>query len=84
MKRQTVIIIMKTIEAITEAANLTGVNKVVAENLLEIPNKGKGASKTIIGANTKATTDNSIPPMEAITIIIMVIIEVEVRQLSRP
>ena len=79
MKRPTTIIIMKTIEAITEAANPIGVNKAAAENLIEVPNKGEWASKTIIGANTKATTDNSIPCMEAITIIItMVIIKVEV------
>ena len=70
---------MKTIEAITEAANPTGVNKMAAENFTEVPNKGEGASKIIIGANTKATMDNSIPPTEAITIIIItVIIEVEV------
>ena len=61
---------MKTIEAITEAANPTGVNKVVAKTLQKFP---------IIGGNTMATVDNSIPPMEAITIIIItVIIEVEV------
>ena len=51
----------------------------MAENLIEVPNKGEGASKTIIGANTKATVDISTPPTEAITIIIiMVIIEAEV------
>ena len=79
MKRQTTIIIMKIIEAITEAANPTGVNKVAAENLIEVLNKGEGDSKTIIGANTKATADNLTPPTEAITItIITVIIEAEV------
>ena len=79
MKRQTTIIIMNTIEAITEATIPTGVNKVVAKNLIEVPNKGEGASKIIIGGNTKATMDNSIPPTEAITIIIItVIIKAEV------
>ena len=61
---------MGIIEVITEAANHSAVNKAVAENLLEVPNKGEGASKTIIGANTKATMDNSTPPTEAITVII--------------
>ena len=74
MKRQTTIIIMRIIQVIIEAANPTGVNKAVAENLTEVPNKGEGDSKTIIGANTKATTDNSMPPMEAITIIIITVI----------
>ena len=60
---------MRIIEAITEAANPTGVNKVVAENLIEVLNQGEGDSKTIIGANTNATADNLTPPMEAITII---------------
>ena len=79
MKRQTTIIIMRTIEVITEAANPTGVNKAATKNLIELPNKGEGISKTIIGANTKATADNSTPPTEAITIIIIaVIIEAEV------
>ena len=56
-----------------------GVNKVVAENLTEVSNKGEGASKTITGDNTKATMGNTTPPTEAITIIIiMVIIEVGV------
>ena len=79
MKRQMTITIMRIIEAITEAANPTGVNKAAAENLIEVPNKGEGASKTIIGVNTKATVDISTPPMEAITIIIItVIIKAEV------
>ena len=42
-----------------------------AENLIEVPNKGEGDSKTITGANTKATADNLIIPAEAITIIII-------------
>ena len=79
MKRQTTIIIMRIIEAIAEAANPTGVNKVVAENPIEDPNKGEGDNKTITGANTKATVDNLSPPVEAMTIIIItVIIEAEV------
>ena len=79
MNRQTIIIIIKTIEAITEAADPTRANKAVAESLVEVPNKGEGASKIIIGGNTKATVGNLTPPMEAITtIIIMVIIEAEV------
>ena len=41
--------------------------------------RGKGDSKIIIGANTKATADNSTPPTEAITtIIVTAIIEAEV------
>ena len=50
MKRQTIIIIMKTIEEITEAKNPTGANRAVAESLTEILNKGEGASK-IYGNN---------------------------------
>ena len=79
MKRQTTIIIMRIIEVIIEAATPTGVNKAVVGNLKEVLNKGEGDSKTIVGANTKATMDNSTPPMEAITIIIItVIIKAEV------
>ena len=70
---------MKIIEAIREAADPTGVNKVVSESLKEISKKGEGASKIITGDNTKATVGNTTPPAEAITrIIITVIIEVEV------
>ena len=51
----------------------------MAESLTEVPKKGEGASKIIIGGNTKATVGNSTPPAEAITtIIIMVIIKEEV------
>ena len=79
MKRQTIIIIMRITEVITEATNHTGVNKAVTKNLTKVFNKGAGDNKTIIGANTKATTDNSTPPVKAITIItITVIIEAEV------
>ena len=79
LKRQTIIIIMKTMEAITEAADPTGANKVAAGSLTEVPNQGEGASKIIIGGNNKATLGNSTPPAEAITkITIMVIIKAEV------
>ena len=79
IKRQTTIIIMRIIKAIVEATNPTGVIKVAAENLIEVLNKGEGDNKTIIGANTKATTNNLTPPVEAITIpIITVIIKAEV------
>ena len=79
MKRQTIIIIMRITEVISEAANPTGVNKAVAENLTEVLKQGEGDSKTIIGANTKATANNLTPPAEASTIIIItVIIEAEV------
>ena len=74
MKRQTTIIILRLIEAITEATNPTGVNKAVAENLTEVLNKGEGDSKTIIGANTKANVHNLTPPMETITITIITVI----------
>ena len=47
-------------------------------NCIEDPNTGKGDNKTITGANTKATADNLIPPMEAIILITMAIIETEV------
>ena len=70
---------MKNTEVIIEAADPTGANKVAVENPIEAPNTGEGASKTIIGDNTKATVGNITPPTEAITIImITVIIEVEV------
>ena len=79
MKGQTIIITMKITEAIIEAADPTGANDAAVESLTEVPNKEEGASKTIIADYTKATMGNTTPPMEAITIIIiMVIIEVEV------
>ena len=64
---------MRIIEVITEAADHIGVNK-VAKGLLEDPNKGEGDNKTIIGANTRVTTDNLTPPVEAITITIITVI----------
>ena len=70
---------MKIIEAIVEATNPTGVNKAAAENCIEVLNKKEGDNRTILGANTKATTDNLTAPVETITIpIITVIIKAEV------
>ena len=54
-----------------------GVNIVVG-NHTEDPSKGEGDNKIIIEASTKATVDNLIPPVEAIIIITMAIIEAEV------
>ena len=69
---------MRITEVIAETTDHIGVNK-VATGLLEDPNKGEGDNKTIIGANTRLTTDNLTPPSEAITItIITVIIKAEV------
>ena len=69
---------MRITEVIAEATDHIGVNK-VAEGLLENPNKGEGDNKTIIGANTRVTTNNLTSPAEAITItIITVIIKAEV------
>ena len=64
---------MKTKEAVTEATDPTGANKAVAESLIEVPNKGEGASKIIIGGNTKANVGNLTPLTEAITIIIITV-----------
>ena len=62
---------MRIIEVTTEAVDPIGVNIVVGN--------GEGDNKIIIEANTKATVDNLIPPMEVIIIIItMAIIEAEV------
>ena len=47
-------------------------------NHTEVHSKGEWDNKIIIEANTKVTMDNLIPPVEAIIIIIMAIIEVEV------
>ena len=69
----TTIIIEVTIEAIypTEA-------NIVVESHIEGLSRGEGDNKVIIEANTRATADNLTPPMVAITIIIIAIIEVEV------
>ena len=71
---------MKTTEVIIEAADLTGASKAAVENPIEAPNTGEGASRTIIGDNTKPNVGNTTPPTEAITIIIIIttIIKVEV------
>ena len=68
---------MKIIEVIIEATDPIGVNTGVG-NHIEDPNIGEGDNKTITGANTKAAMDNLIPPIEAIIIITMAIIEAEV------
>ena len=68
---------MRIIEVIIEAADPIGVNTVVG-NHIEDANIGEGDNKTITGANSKATMDNSTPPMEAIIIITMAIIKAEV------
>ena len=68
---------MRITEVTTEAIDPTGANTVV-ENHIEVLSRGEGDNKIIIEANTKATMNNSIPPMVAIIIIIMAIIEVEV------
>ena len=65
---------MRIIEVIIEATHPIGVNTVVG-NHIEDPNTGEGDNKTITGANTKATENNLIPPVEAIIIITMAIIE---------
>ena len=54
IKRQIIIITMKVIEAMIEAADPIGANKVVVENLIKVSNKGEGPSKIIIGDNIKA------------------------------
>ena len=79
MKRPIIIITTKATRVIIEATDPTGAIKAVVENPIEAPNRGQGASKTIIGDNIKATVGNTTPPMEAITIIIITtIIKVEV------
>ena len=47
-------------------------------NHIEVLSKGEGDNKIIIEANTKATMDNLIPPVEAIIITTMAVIEAEV------
>ena len=47
-------------------------------NHIEVPSNREGDNKIIIEANTKVTTDNLIPPTEAIIITIMTVTEVEV------
>ena len=47
-------------------------------NHIEVPSIGEGDNKITIEANTKVTTDNLIPPAEAIITTIMALIEAEV------
>ena len=68
---------MRTMEVIIEAVDPIGTNIAIGNHTEDL-NKGEGDNKTIIEANTKATADNLIPPVEAIIIITMVIIEAEV------
>ena len=68
---------MRIIEVTIEAIDLIGVNTAVG-NHTEDPSIGEGDNKIIIEVNTKATMDNLIPPIEAIMIITMAIIEAEV------
>ena len=63
-------------EVIIEATDPIGVNTVVGSHI-EDPNTGDREKKIIIGANTNTTTQNIIPPVEAIIIITMTIIEAE-------
>ena len=77
MKMPTITTTMRIIEVTIEAADPTGAN-IVVENHIEVLNKGEGDNKIIIEASTKATVDNLIPPVVAIIIIIMAIIEAEV------
>ena len=68
---------MRIIEVIIEDADPIGINTTVG-NHMEDPNIGERDNKTITGANTKATMNNIIPPVEATIIITMVTIETEV------
>ena len=68
---------MRIIEDTTEAADPIGANTVV-ENHIEVFSRVEGDNKTIIETNTRVTMDNLIPPVEAIIITIMAIIEAEV------
>ena len=68
---------MRITEVTTETIDLLGANR-VAGNHKEVLSIGEGDNRIIIEANTKVTTDNLIPPMEAILITIMAIIEAEV------
>ena len=68
---------MRTIGVTTEAVDPIGANTMVG-NHIEVPSKGEGDNKITIEANTKVTVYNITPPVEAIIIIIMAIIEVEV------
>ena len=75
MKMQTITTTVRIIEVTIEGADPIGAN-VMVESHIEGLSKGEGDNKIITEANTKATTNNLIPPMVAI--IIMAIIEAEV------
>ena len=77
MKTQIITTTMRIIEVIIEVVDPTGAN-IVVESHIEGLSKGEGDNKIIIEANTKATADNLILSVVAITIITMVIIEAEV------
>ena len=77
MKMQIINTTMRIIEVTIEAIDPTGAN-IAVESHIEGLNKGKGDNKIITEVNTKATADNFIPPVVAIIIIIMAIIEAEV------
>ena len=68
---------MRIIEVIIEAVDPIGTNITVGGHI-EGPRKGEGDNKIIIEANFKVTAGSLILLMEAITIITMTIIEVEV------
>ena len=68
---------MRIIEVIIEVVDPTKAN-IVVERHIEGLSKGEGDNKIMIEANTKATADNLIPPVVAITIITMAIIKAEV------
>ena len=68
---------MRIIEVIIEAIDPTGAN-ITVEGHIEGLSKGEGDNKIIIEANSKATADNFILLVVAITIITTAIIEVEV------
>ena len=68
---------MRIIEVIIEAVDPTGAN-IMVESHIEGLSKGEGDNKLIIEVNTKVTMDNLTPPVVAIIIITMAIIEVKV------
>ena len=77
MKMQMITTTIRIIEVTIEAIDPTGAN-IAVESHIEGLSKGEGDNKIIIEANTKATADNSIPPVVAIIIITMAIIKAEV------
>ena len=77
MKMQITTTTTRIIEVIIEAVDPTGVN-IMVESHTKGLSKGEGDNKPIIEAKTKATMDNLIHPVVAITIITMAIIKAEV------